>query len=210
MSVQDGITGIDGCNRIIIPVFNYKFKLFSISLSAVWLVLFVKNVDIPVYCGKDAVFVGWNRILSYSNIVAALSFIMIVIAVYSLLQLSHRFKGSPTFLPVEVMEVQDKNSEYINTLASMVTLFSVIFVPCSTIRDFVVVIIMMTVIVLCFLKTNLYYSNPVCAAFGFRLYTASSTCNSIPSNSIVVYHGILKDGDMVHPYHVSDNVYYLK
>lgn len=163
-----------------------------------------------MYCGKDAVFVGWNRILTYSNIVAVLSLIMIVIAVYSLIQLSHRLKGSPTFLPVEVTGVQDKNSEYINTLASVVTLLSVIFVPCGTLRDFVVVVIMMAVIVICFLKTNLYYSNPVFAAFGFRLYTAGSTCNSIPSNSIVVYHGILKDGDMVHPYYVSDNVYFLK
>lgn len=163
-----------------------------------------------MYCGKDAVFVGWNRILTYSNIVAAFSMIMIVIAVYSLIQLNHRLKGSPTFLPVGVMGVQYKNSEYINTLASMVTLLSVIFVPCDTLRDFIVIVIMMAVIVICFLKTNLYYSNPVFAAFGFRLYTASSTCNSIPSNSIVVYHGILKDGDMVHPYYVSDNVYFLK
>ena len=107
-------------------MFNNKFKLFSISLLAVWFVLFVRNVDIPVYWGHDYSFVGWERVLTLGNLIAFLSLIMIVVAVLSLVQLRHRLKGSPDSLPVSLSEVHDKNYDYINTLATLVTLFSII------------------------------------------------------------------------------------
>ena len=43
-------------------MFASKFKLFSISLIAVWVVLFVKNVNIPVYFGADAQFVSFRTL----------------------------------------------------------------------------------------------------------------------------------------------------
>lgn len=60
-------------------MFSYKFRLFSISLCAVWLVLLVKNVDIPIYFGKDFQFVGFERLLTLGNFIAFLSFIMVML-----------------------------------------------------------------------------------------------------------------------------------
>ena len=191
-------------------MFNYKFRLFSISLFAVWLVLFVKNVDIPICFATDSQFVGWRRLLTYGNVVALMSLVMCIIALCSLLRLRHRLKGAPEGLKTTVTEVHDKSYEYINTLATMVTLFSVILVPVDSLRDFAVFVIMMTVISICFLKTNLYYSNPMFAAMGYRLYTVKSNSTKLPNGSIAIYHGALAEDAKVFPYHVSDDVYYLK
>ena len=192
-------------------MFNNKFKLFSISLLAVWFVLFVRNVDIPVYWGHDYSFVGWERVLTLGNLIAFLSLIMIVVAVLSLVQLRHRLKGSPDSLPVSLSEVHDKNYDYINTLATLVTLFSIILVPVESFRDFIIFVVLMTVICVCFLKTNLYYSNPIFAALGYRLYSVKATTNlELPENTIAIYHGKLEPGQMIQYYHVADNVYYLK
>lgn len=192
-------------------MFNNKFKLFSISLFAVWVVLFVRNVDIPVYFGHDYSFVGWERLLTLGNLIALLSLIMIVVAVLSLDQLRHRLKGSPDSLPVTLAEVRDKNYDYINTLATLVTLFSVILVPVGSFRDFIVFVVLMTIICVCFLKTNLYYSNPIFAALGYRLYSVKTTINSeLPDNTIAIHHGQLESGKQIRYYHVADNVYFLK
>lgn len=192
-------------------MFNNKFKLFSISLFAVWVVLFVRNVDIPVYFGHDYSFVGWERLLTLGNLIALLSLIMIVVAVLSLDQLRHRLKGSPDSLPVTLAEVRDKNYDYINTLATLVTLFSVILVPVGSFRDFIVFVVLMTIICVCFLKTNLYYSNPIFAALGYRLYSVKTTINSeLPDNTIAIHHGKLESGKQIRYYHVADNVYFLK
>lgn len=191
-------------------MFSYKFRLFSISLCAVWLVLFVKNIDIPVYFGIDSQFVGWGRLLTLGNLVALLSFIMLFVAIDSLVKLKHRLNGSPDGLTTTITKVQDKSYEYINTLATIVTLFSVILVPVGTLRDFVVFSLMMFFISICFFKTNLYYCNPIFAALGYRLFTVSSDSNKLPQDSVAIYHGILSANKTVTSYHVSDNVFFLK
>lgn len=109
-------------------MFANKFKLFSISLIAMWVVLLVKNVDIPVYFGTDAQFVGFGRILTYGNVIALIGFVMLAIALYSIHQLNHRLKGSPDSLTITLIAVKDRSVEYVNVLATVVTLISVILV----------------------------------------------------------------------------------
>ena len=152
-------------------MFTNKFKLFSISLIAVWVVLLVKNVDIPIYFGTDAQFVGFSKLLTYGNFIALASAIMIVIALLSLHQLNHRLQGSPDTLKNTLTEVSDRSVEYVNVLATVVTLISVILVPTETLRDFIVFLLLMTVISICFMRTNLYYSNPLFAVLGYHIYS---------------------------------------
>lgn len=190
-------------------MFRYKFKLFTISLIAVWLVLFVKNVDIPLYFGCDYVFVGWKRIVTYGNVIALFSLGMFIAALLFLHQLFHRFKGSPDGLSITITEVKDRSFDYVNTLATIVTLFSVIIVPVNSFRDFIVFSLLIVVICVCYLKTNLYYSNPIFAALGYRIYTVDSNSKKLPNGSIAIYKGQLQKTD-VKSYHISDNVYYLE
>lgn len=190
-------------------MFKYKFKLFSISLFAIWVVLFIKNVDIPVYFGDDWQFVGFDSLLTFGNLIALMSLVMIVVALLGLNQLRHRLKGSPNSLSTKVTEVHDKSYEYINMLATIVTLFSVIFVPVDSLRDFLVFMLLMAAISICFLKTNLYYSNPIFAALGYRLYTVKANSDSFPDDSVAIFHGELHEQDSVCYFHVSDKVYYL-
>ena len=90
-------------------MFRNKLKLFAISLTAVWIVLFIKNVDIPVYFGGDSQFVGWARLLTYRNLIALFSVVMMAVSIHSIIQLRHRLKGSPSGLTVTLTVVKDKN-----------------------------------------------------------------------------------------------------
>lgn len=191
-------------------MFANKFKLFSISLIAMWVVLLVKNVDIPVYFGTDAQFVGFGRLLTYGNVIALISFVMLAIALYSIHQLNHRLKGSPDSLPITLTAVKDRSVEYVNVLATVVTLISVILVPTESLRDFIVFILLMTVIGICFVRTNLYYSNPLFAALGYHIYTVGSNSSKLLVGSVAISRKKLMVGDKVRSYHISDNVYNLE
>ena len=190
-------------------MFRNKLKLFAISLTAVWIVLFIKNVDIPVYFGGDSQFVGWARLLTYRNLIALFSVVMMAVSIHSIIQLRHRLKGSPSGLTVTLTVVKDKNYDYVNTLATIVTLFSVIFISVDGLRDLMVFLVLMAVVGICFLKTNLYYSNPMFAALGYKLYTVNSNCEKLKDDAIAIYHGNLSTDNKVRFYHISDNVYYL-
>lgn len=191
-------------------MFANKFKLFSISLIAMWVVLLVKNVDIPVYFGTDAQFVGFGRLLTYGNVIALISFVMLAIALYSIHQLNHRLKGSPDSLTITLTTVKDRSVEYVNVLATVVTLISVILVPTESLRDFIVFILLMTVIGICFVRTNLYYSNPLFAALGYHIYTVGSNSSKLLVGSVAISRKKLMVGDKVRSYHISDNVYNLE
>lgn len=177
---------------------------------AVWLVLLVKNVDIPVYIGEDAQFVGFRRLLTYGNIIALASLVMFIVALYSVHQLNHRLKGSPDSLRIALTKVDDRSVEYVNVLATVVTLISVILVPTESLRDFLVFVMLMTVISICFMRTNLYYSNPLFAVLGYHIYTVGSESIKLPEGSIAISRKRLAIGDKIVCYHISDNVYSLK
>lgn len=191
-------------------MFSNKFKLFSISLIAIWAVLLVKNVDVPVYLGADAQFVGFGRLLSYRNVIALASAVMVVVGLCSIHQLNHRLKGSPDSLKITLTDVSDRNVEYVNVLATVVTLISVILVPTETFRDFLVFILLMLVIGICFMRTNLYYSNPLFAALGYHIYTVGSNSSKLQVGSVAISRKKLIVGDKVLSYHISDNVYNLE
>ena len=190
-------------------MFQYKFKLFSISLVFVWIILFVKNIDIPVYLGPDPVFVGWKRLLSYGNLIALVSFIMFIVALLAWHQLNHRLKGSPSTLKTRISSVHDRSFDYVNTLATVTTLVSIILVPTDTLREFLIFMLLMAAITVCYLKTNLYYSNPIFAALGYRLYTIKVESIAIPDDSIVIVRNQIQLGDYIRCFHISDNVYFL-
>ena len=55
-------------------------------------------------------------------------------------------------------------------------------------------------------ETNLYYCNPVFAAFQFKIVEVQTGGNRrLPNGSIVLYRGNLKE--RVEPYHIADNIY---
>ena len=190
-------------------MFRYKFKLFAVSLVFVWIILFVKNIDIPIYLGPYPVFVGWKRLLSYANIIALVSVVMFIVTMLSLHRFNHRLKGSPSTLNTKITSVRERSFDYVNALATETTLVSIVLVPADTLREFLIFMLLMATIAVCYLKTNLYYSNPIFAALGYRLYTIKVESSAIPDDAIVIVRNQIQSGDYIRCFHISDNVYFL-
>lgn len=192
------------------PTVNYnmfgKIILFVISMLPMWLVLFIKTVDIPCYFGCDWRFVGWELIITIPNSIALICFVLVALSIWHLHHLMHRLKGSPSALPVTIMHKNSINLDYINTLSTIVTLFSVLLIDYTTIRDVILLVVFMVIIMMCYTKTNLYYCNPVFAALGFRIVSVNTSCNTkVPDGSVVLYRGEL--GIRISVHHLADNVY---
>ena len=183
-----------------------RIKLFVISMLPMWLVLFIKTVDIPCYFGYDCCFVGWKLIITIPNTIAFICFVLVALSIWHLHHLTHRLKGSPSVLPVTVGDKVSINIDYINTLSTLVTLFSVLLINYDTIRDVILLIVFVIIIMVCYTKTNLYYCNPVFAALGFRIVRVNTNGNAkIPDGSVVLFRGEL--GLRISVHHLADNVF---
>lgn len=183
-----------------------RIKLFAISVLPMWLLLFIKTVSIPYYFGKDWELAEWDEIFTVANIIAFCSAILFVASVLYCYRLCYRLKSSPSLLPVKIHGYTEKDVDYINTLATIVTLFSVLLIDYKGIRELILLLVLLFVIFVCYTKSNLYYCNPVFAAMGFKIAEVkTSNNNKLPDGSIVLYKDKLNE--RVEPYHVADNIY---
>lgn len=183
-----------------------RLRLFSLSIMPMWLLLFIKTINIPCYFGNDWQFVGWYTILSISNSVAVFSLVLIIQSALYCYHLCYRLKGSPDSLPVKIISSEPKNIDYINTFANLMTLFSVLLIDYRSIRDVFLLVILLVVIYVFYTRTNLYYCNIMFALMQFSIVQVNTNGNKkLPDNSIVLFRGKLKE--RVEPYHLADNIY---
>lgn len=183
-----------------------RIKLFAISILPMWLLLFIKTISIPCYFGKNWQFAGWENIITVANFIALCSALLFISSGLYCYRLCYRLKSSPSSLPVKIYEHTEKDVDYINTLATIVTLFSVLLIDYKGLREILLFLVLLFVIFVCYTKSNLYYCNPVFAAMGFKIAVVKTNDNNkLPDGSIVLYKGNLKE--RVEPYHVADNIY---
>lgn len=174
-------------------------------MMAMWILLFIKTIDIPYYFGRNYTFAGWDKIITIPNIMASFSVIMLMISICSVRQLKHRLKGTPGSLPVKIISSVSVNVDYVNTLASLITLFSVLLLDYKTVRDVFLFAAMIFFIFVCYNMTNLYYCNPVFAALKFKISKVNTNNPKLPDDSILLHRN--KIGEYIQPYHWADNVY---
>ena len=181
-------------------------KTFCQNNVAIVVFGFYKTVSIPCYFGLNWRFVGWDMLITVPNSIAFVCFVLVALSLLYLHHLMYRLKGSPSALPVTIMHKNAINLDYINTLSTIVTLFSVLLIDYKTIRDVILLVVFMVIIMMCYTKTNLYYCNPVFAALGFRIVSVNTNCNTkVPDGSVVLYRGEL--GIRISVHHLADNVY---
>lgn len=188
-----------------------KFQLWLISTSAMWGILLVKTWRVPI-CLRFWRGFEWapiEVIFSPSNIVAYISVFFLIMGCWSLWILKHTLKGAPTSLPINISKIKDKRHDYVNSLATLITLFAVLISNYETFRDLFLLILMIVIIYVCYTQTNLYYANPIMAVLKYKIAEVETNpeCKELPSGAIVLYKGELKDNDIVTPYYVADNVY---
>ena len=110
----------------------------------------IKTWDVPI-CWTFWQGFEWapiKIILSPSNIVAYISIVCLLIGSYYFWIYNKKLEGSPTSLPIMIKKITDRSQDYINSLATLVTLFAVVIVNYETWRDLLILMIMLAVILL--------------------------------------------------------------
>lgn len=89
-------------------------KLFIMSLSMMWLFIFIESYNFPFYIGSDMVFIGWEQfwreLLKLSNIVCVVSGILLLLAViYTLVLKCYSSENKSLDLGTKVKRVTNKS-----------------------------------------------------------------------------------------------------
>lgn len=187
-----------------------RTNLCMMSMELMFLLVFIKAIDVPVYLGLDWEFIGWENVLGLftmpRNIIALLCVIGIAWSEIAYLIFRYKLKGSPTTISEKLNNVVNKDVEYISFLLSIVTIICFDF---GSIRDLTIFVIVFVLYWIISIHTELYATNPLLRVRKMHLYSA--TVVSIGEEALFLSFEDLKQGETVNRQYkkISKHVYVL-
>lgn len=151
--------------------FKMKIELCFISLSVLFLLLVIKTIDIPIYLGPDMAFVGWKYLL-VNNIFTILFLILFIASLIMKARFGNSLQGD-TCISSKICNVTNLNYNYLMFFTTYI--IPLICFDVQETRDCVLLLVLLIILCALFLKTNVYYQNPILALMGLNLYEVDMT-----------------------------------
>lgn len=178
------------------------------SMELIFILAFIKSIDIPIYFGSDWEFVGWSNLLMDRprNFIALFSLLGFMWSKGVYWMLRHKLKGSPDTLPIKITNIENKDAEYMSLLFTILTIVSFDF---GNIRDIIVFAVIFLMYCVILKRTDWYAASPILALKGFRLYGGET--DKLPKDTIFLSYGeIPLDNEIVRSFQkISRTVYWL-
>ena len=178
------------------------------SMELIFILAFIKSIDIPVYFGSDWEFIGWSELFLHrpENFVAFFSLLGFMWSQGVYWMLRHKLKGSPDTLPIQIRNIGNKDAEYMSLLFTILTIVSFDF---SNIRDIIVFAIVFLLYCVLLKRTDWYAASPILALKGFRLYTGET--DKLPKGILfLTCEDLPLEQEVARPYQkISQTVYWL-
>lgn len=180
------------------------------SMELIFILVFIKAIDVPVYLGSDWEFIGLENVLSLlympRNIIAVLCLIGVIWSEIAYLRFRYNLKGSPTTISETLKKVENKDVEYMSLLLTILTIICFDF---GSIRDVIIFVIVFVLYWIISMHTELYATNPLLRVRKMHLYSA--TVDNMDEGAMLLSFEELKHGESVNRQYqkISSHVYVL-
>lgn len=180
------------------------------SMELIFILVFIKAIDFPVYFGSDWEFIGWKNMLGYlcelRNIIAILCVAGVIWSEMAYRLFRYQLKGTPNSIPDTLKNVENKDVEYLSLLLTIITIVCSDF---GNLRDIIIFVIVYILYWIITIHTELYATNPLLRFRGMHLYTA--TADKIGEGTMFLSYENIKPGqDVIRQYKkISKHVYVL-
>lgn len=140
-----------------------KVKMYVLSL---WLLFCFVIIATFNYKDLYAKKIDWCVVLT-GNIIPIVCAVMLIVCSVFYFQFRHALTGT-TMLPLKVIEVRNRNSDYLAFLATYI--LPLVFVNFSSRRQVAILVLLLIAIGFMYVKTDMFLSNPTLALLGYKIY----------------------------------------
>lgn len=145
------------------------------SMELIFILVFIKAIDLPIYIGSDWEFIGWYMlkecICEFRNVIAILCFFCVIWSEVAYQIFKHQLKGSPATIADTFRNVKNKDVEYLSLL---LTILTVVCFDFSSLRDILIFVIVFVLYWIITIHTDLFATNPLLRCRGMHLYSATA------------------------------------
>lgn len=183
-----------------------KIKLYIMSLWLLFVLIFLLTIDIPKCFWKSNGTLKW-LVLLQSNWLPILSFIMIIVGIYTARNIQRKWAGvcNP---PITIKTIKNENYEYLTFLTTYI--IPLICIDLKNIRYIIVLFVLLLLIGYIFIRMNLYYGNPTLALMGYRLYRAEIEECNVTDDIILISKNNLVKKKAIKWIEIDENVWLAK
>jgi len=146
-----------------------KFEFYIISLFFLFFLLFINRV--PVNFSQGSTFIGLTALFT-THLLLTLCVLFMIIGIIFFLKFRYNFEYGSSLLPITVFEVENVNFESVTFLATYIVPLACIDLDKD--RSPLMLIVILILIGWIYIKTNLFYTNPTLAVWGYHIYKISS------------------------------------
>lgn len=184
-----------------------KINLYILSLGLLFAFFIIITIQFPDEDFNIEELQCWKEIL-ISNIISIICFIMLIYCYFAYKKFEFDLKGT-TDIPFSVTKIESINYEHLTFLATyIIPLISFDF---ESIRQMIVLGLLLVVMGVIYIKTDLFYANPSLALLGFYIYKANGSFkNGIRDDIIIISREKFIIGQKVLYIKLDDRIYYAK
>lgn len=184
-----------------------KVNLYILSLGLLFAFFIIITIKFPDNCFNIKNFEDWKDIL-LSNIIPIICLVMLSYSLFAYKKFEFDLKGT-TSIPFEVTKIESINYEHLTFLATyIIPLISFDF---GSIRQMIVLGLLLIVMGVIYIKTDLFYANPSLALLGFYIYKANGSFkNGIRDDIVIISREKFIVGQKVSYIKLDDRIYYAK
>lgn len=185
-----------------------RIQLYIMSLEWFFILMLIKTVNIPLIKGIDngPLSINWKNLLTEN-----ISTIVILFFIYLAWQSGKKFKntrkGSASLGIIKYKQNADYN--YLTFLVTYILPF--LCFDFKTLRDSLLLLATLALLGAVFVKTNLYYQNPMLALKGYKLYHVKMSVgskNAEPIEAVVLSKTDLIEDKVMNFVKMDDHIFY--
>jgi len=183
-----------------------KFEFYILSLFLLFAILFL--IKIPYSFETSSKFIGLKSLFQDHFLIVVCGLGMIV-GLFSFGRFKSNYESGTTMTPMVVTEVNNINFESVTFLATYIVPLACIDMDKE--RSCLMLITILVLIGWIYIKTNLFYTNPTLAIWGYQIYKISAN-NSTENkkNIIVIGRTKISLGDHLRLKEIDDEIFLAK
>lgn len=146
-----------------------KFEFYILSLFLLFFIIFI--IKVPCDFSVESQFIGFKSLFT-THLIIVICLLGITCGIITFLRFKGNFESGTTLLPMKVVKITDINFESVTFLATYIVPLACIDLDKE--RSCLMLVTILILIGWIYIKTNLFYTNPTLAIWGYHIYKITS------------------------------------
>lgn len=185
-----------------------KIRFYIMSLWLLFLLQFVLTVNVACIWDDNGQFTGIQNLLR-NNFLSVTNLFLLALGIIFAKRTEYEWAGVKN-PPHKVTSVKDENYEYLTFLTTCIIPLACININTDTIRNGIVMGILLIAIGMILIRMDLYYGNPTLALMGYRISRVNIDNSEVKGDIILISKDRISPGQSIKWIEIDENVWIAK